>query len=91
MRDYEDYVMVTDAGFPAGGICHARGVNASLPPVWLIYFTVPDVAEAVERCRGAGGKVLFVSNLDVLGGYAIIQDPAGAVCAISAPPPSDEE
>ena len=31
------------AAQPVSGICHARGSNADLPPVWLIYITVADL------------------------------------------------
>jgi uncharacterized protein len=31
---YADYVMVDAAGKPTAGVCHRRGPNAGLPPVW---------------------------------------------------------
>ncbi len=30
-----DYNMIDNDGNPLAGICHARGVNLGLPPVWL--------------------------------------------------------
>ena len=48
---YADYNMFGDDGNPAAGICHARGVNLGLPPVWMIYLPVGDLAESLRRVR----------------------------------------
>ena len=59
MGDYNDYVMaspVTGAG--AAGVCHARGVNADLPPQWIIYIMVEDLDHSVRQCAEMGGKLL---------------------------------
>ena len=48
MGEYDDYVM-KDGEEPVAGVCHARGMNAGLPPVWLVYLPVPDVEEAIAR------------------------------------------
>jgi predicted enzyme related to lactoylglutathione lyase len=36
MGGYADYCMSSAAGNMVAGICHARGVNAELPPVWMV-------------------------------------------------------
>ena len=85
---YDDYNMLPAPGAePAAGICFARGVNADLPPQWLIYITTPDVDAAAERCRKAGGKVLHGPRQMGEGLFCVIQDPAGAVAALYAPKP----
>ena len=48
---YADYNMLGDDGNPAAGVCHARGVNLGLPPVWMIYLPVGDLAESLRRVR----------------------------------------
>ncbi|MFA6234813.1 MAG: VOC family protein, partial [Bacteroidota bacterium] len=55
MGDYNDYGM-TPAGSdaPVAGICHARGVNAGLPPVWMIYIYVEDLDASIEACESHG-------------------------------------
>ena len=59
MGDYADYCMHPPGdATPVAGICHARGANADLPPQWLIYITVADLDQSVQRCRDKGGKVL---------------------------------
>src|SRR5690606_19485410 len=76
---YADYNMLAEGGNPAAGICHARGSNAGLPPVWMIYLPVGDLAESVRRVEEERGKVLKIAR-DEHGAYvyAAIQDPVGA-------------
>ena len=62
----------------AAGICHARGGNAKLPPQWIIYVPVKDLARSVYACQHLGGKVLHRLSEH----YVLIQDPAGAVMMI---------
>jgi predicted enzyme related to lactoylglutathione lyase len=82
MGGYSDYSMMAPDGSCGGGICNARGANAEIPPQWLVYITVQSVAKSVEKCIEMGGKVL--SGPRDLGNdtFCVIQDPAGAVCAL---------
>lgn len=82
MGGYDDYVMRADEE-PAAGICHRRGSNADLPPQWIVYFTVPDLAEAVRVAIERGGEVLSE------GSYALLRDPSGALFALTAAPPDE--
>ena len=84
MGDYSDFSMVPPAdGDPVAGICHARGGNADLPPVWLIYIIVEDLEASLEACIDGGGKVLVgPKGMGPGSSYAVIKDPAGAVCAL---------
>jgi predicted enzyme related to lactoylglutathione lyase len=84
-ESYADYVMVGGDGKAAAGVCHARGMNQSLPPTWLIYLPVGDIAESLRRVRDEGGQIIK----DCTGGdsgfsYAVIQDPVGAILALGA-------
>jgi predicted enzyme related to lactoylglutathione lyase len=78
MGGYEDWVMRA-GGRRIAGICNARGSNEGLPPVWLVYFAVADVARAVERVRALGGEVL---REPTGAGFAVARDPAGAAFAL---------
>ena len=81
MGGYSDYVMKPAEGDPAGGVCHARGSNADIPPVWLMYIVVADIAASAARVTELGGKILKGPT----GGqhnFCVIQDPAGAICAL---------
>lgn len=84
---YADYNMLDATGTPAAGICHARGVNADLPPVWLIYLPVGDLGESIRRTEGNGGKVVrSVRDAHGKPQYAVIQDPVGVFLALAAEP-----
>ena len=86
MGGYSDYCMMPPrAQQPAGGICHARGENQGLPPQWLIYITVPNLAASLRACVKQGGKVVRPTRN--MGGakMAVVKDPAGAVAALYQP------
>jgi len=87
MGGYTDFNMNTaDESNTVAGICHSKGVNAELPPQWLIYITVENVESSANRCEELGGKIL--SGPKGMGGYGkfcVIQDPAGAVAALFEP------
>lgn len=67
------------------GTSHARGVNAGLPPVWMLCLPVGDLEESVRRVAEEGREV--VSSMRGDGGayaYAVVRDPIG-VCFALAP------
>lgn len=79
---YADYIMLDEAGGPAAGICHARGLNSGLPPVWMLYFSVGDLAESVRRVEEEGGALIkLVRGEDGNYVYAAVQDPMGVYFA----------
>ncbi len=81
--DYADYNMMGDDGNPAAGICHSRGVNLGLPPVWMLYLPVGDLAESVRRVREEGGTIIKATR-GKDGAYtsAVVQDLVGACLAL---------
>ena len=85
MDGYEDYMMNAADGSGITGICHARGSNAALPPVWLVYFNVADVATSIQECTSRGGEVVHGPR-DLCGkDFCVIRDPAGAMCGLIGP------
>lgn len=83
MDGYDDYVMLTpDAGAGVAGVCHARGVNANVPPQWLIYINVADLDASVARCLELGGAIVDGPREVGESRFCIIRDPAGAVCGL---------
>jgi predicted enzyme related to lactoylglutathione lyase len=58
---------------------------ANVPPIWQIYFLVPDIATAVERIEANGGQVLN-GPMEVPGGDWIVNamDPQGAGFSLHA-------
>ncbi len=80
---YADYTMLGDDGNPAAGVCHARGANLGLPPVWMIYLPVGDLAESLRRVQEEGGKLIkSVQGTDGAYIYAAVQDPVGVYIAL---------
>ena len=80
---YADYAMLGEDGSPAAGVCHARGVNLHVPPVWLIYLPVGDLGESLRRVEGEGGRILRETRgKDGEYAYAVVQDPVGAYLAL---------
>jgi predicted enzyme related to lactoylglutathione lyase len=78
-----DYNMILPGGgAPAAGICFARGVNANLPPQWLIYIVVRDLEESLRNCLRLRGELLDGPRAVGSGRFCVIRDPAGAVAAL---------
>lgn len=84
MGEYDDFNMtVPGTGEPSAGICHARGPNADLPPVWLVYFLVENLEKSLEAVREGGGAILSgPRSMGAESAMAVIRDPAGAVAAL---------
>lgn len=83
MGGYADYVMSQPFnGTATTGVCWARGANAGLPPVWLVYFVVASLDTSLAHVRERGGAVLREPTSSGGGRYAVVRDPAGAVCAL---------
>ena len=80
---YADYNLIGGDGNPAAGVCHARGVNIGLPPVWMIALPVGDLAESLRFVEEGGGKIIEATQgNDGEYTYAAIQDPVGACLAL---------
>ncbi len=76
---YADFNMLAADGQPAAGICHARGVNLGLPPTWMLYLPVGDLAESVRRVPQEGGTVIKATRgRDGAYACAVVRDPVGA-------------
>jgi predicted enzyme related to lactoylglutathione lyase len=89
MDGYNDYCMKPpESESPVAGICHARGSNAALPAQWLIYITVASLDESLKQSAELGGEVMVPTRDAGDGRFAVIRDPAGAVCALYEATPS---
>lgn len=82
MNGYSDFNMCTAEGAPVAGVCHARGPNAGLPAQWLMYVVVEDLDASLSSCVEMGGKVVAGPKSMGSARYAVIEDPAGAVCGL---------
>jgi len=83
MGGYPDFSMNTPgSGTTITGVCHARGVNADMPPVWMPYFTVADLDASIAACTERGGEVVVQPRVLGEGRFCVVKDPAGAVAAL---------
>ncbi len=84
---YNDFNMIApESDLTVTGVCHAQGVNKNLPPQWLLYFTVKNLDKCIDECTANGGKVIAeAKDMGNYGRYCVIEDPAGAVCALFEP------
>ena len=93
MGAYADYQMnAAGTDQPVAGVCHARGVNADLPPQWLLYVTVPDIDASIRACTDGGGSVIAgPRGMGAYGRFCVIRDPAGAVMALLEAPRAPQQ
>jgi hypothetical protein len=84
---YSDFNMIApESDLTVTGVCHAQGVNKNLPAQWLLYFTVKNLDKSIEECTTNGGKIIAeAKDMGNFGRYSVIEDPAGAVCALFEP------
>ncbi len=80
MGGYSDHCMNAADGKTVAGVCHSRGMNANMPPQWMIYIVVDDLEKSLAACTAGGGEVVL--RRDGNNGFAVIRDPAGALAAI---------
>jgi uncharacterized protein len=66
-----------------GGIPPASHRDPSVPPHWLVYFSVSDCDGTVTKATQLGARVyLSPMNIEDLGRMAVLADPQGAAFAI---------
>lgn len=84
MGEYADYNMTSpESGTARAGVCHRRGQNAEIPPVWIPYFQVAGLEARVAAVEAEGGTLLSAIRGSASSGrYVFVRDPAGAVCAL---------
>jgi uncharacterized protein len=85
MGDYDDYCVGPADDDPVAGICHKRGSNAQIPSQWMMYIVVENLDSALAACTKAGGEIIVPTRNMGVANYAVIRDPAGAVCALYQP------
>ncbi|MCA9911919.1 MAG: VOC family protein [Anaerolineae bacterium] len=81
VEDHTDYNMTSDGDIVAG-ICRKEGYNAAIPSQWMNYIRVADLDASLESVKEHGGKVVVEPRGEAGSRLAIIEDPAGAVCAL---------
>ena len=84
-----DYHMLTVDGVPVAGVMTSPDhlVEMGVPPHWEVYFRVDDANAVVEKAKSMGAQIMFGPEvLPMVGTFAVIQDPQGAVFGIQQAP-----
>jgi hypothetical protein len=83
MGGYSDSCMIAPGTeTTVAGVCHSRGANVKLPPVWIVYIFVENLDLSLAKCVELGGSIIDGPRSMGEDRFAIIRDPAGAVCAL---------
>ena len=83
------YHMLMAGEMPVAGIMDMPPnlVEMNVPPHWEVYFRVDDADATVEKAKTMGAQVMFGPEvLPMVGTFAAIQDPQGAVFGIQQAP-----
>jgi predicted enzyme related to lactoylglutathione lyase len=54
----------------------------SVPPHWLVYFTVANTADAMDKAKSLGGSVVAGPMDTPMGPFAVVSDPVGAAFGV---------
>ena len=83
------YIVLQASGQARAGIQQRPASGAQ--PLWLTHFAVEDPAAAAAQARALGGRVLLAPTPEVRdGAMAIVEDPNGAVFALTHLPTLQE-
>ena len=83
-EEYNDYTMMSSTENAAGGVCTKRGMNKGIPSQWIMYISVENVAESLQKALEMGGKSIHeIKNKEGNLQFAIVEDPAGAVFGLA--------
>jgi predicted enzyme related to lactoylglutathione lyase len=66
----------------AGGMDMTNFLPEDVPPHWLVYFTVKNTDETMNKAKELGGKVLAGPNPTPMGPMAVLEDSVGAPFAV---------
>lgn len=85
-----DYTIIKQDGLPIGGVVRTRRTQDPSVAQWLSYVVVPDMDQAVEAFRQAGGLVFrgpLTARRDLR--VAAVADPQGAPVGLASRGPRD--
>lgn len=84
MADGKNYTMINVGDGTGGGMMTAP--DPGIPPHWLAYVAVDDLAASTKRAKDLGATMIM-ENIPVAdyGKFTILKDPTGAVIAMWQP------
>lgn len=79
----QPYEMWMNGETPIGGLIELPAPE--VPPCWMVYLSTPDLTATLEKVKSLGGSVLTEIGVPMVGRFAVIADPQGAVIAVIEP------
>ncbi len=77
------YTEFQQKGTSLAGMMAITKEMGPVPPNWMVYYTVANCDQSAEKVKSLSGKILMgPQDIPTIGRFAVIQDPAGAVCSI---------
>lgn len=58
-EEYNDYAMMSSPENAAGGVCTKRGMNKGIPSQWIMYISVENVAESLQKALEMEGNLFM--------------------------------
>jgi len=74
----DTYHMFKAGSRPAAGMMAITPEMGGVPPHWMGYVTVEDIASAVEKAKSLGATIRKDVTELPMGKFAVIEDPQGA-------------
>lgn len=60
-----------------------RAPSPQMPPAWLVYFLVDDLASSTQKAKSLGAQALMESTpIPGVGTFSLLVDPTGAHFAL---------
>ena len=82
-KDERGYLHIQTGKTMIGGMPPAEALSPGVPPHWLIYFQVSDVAGITEKAKASGARVFMgPEHMPGVGDFAVLADPQGAAFAL---------
>lgn len=84
VSDETGYLMIKNNGRYNGGMMQMDDSYGEMPPVWNVYFNVPDIEAAFEKVKAIGGTVVQdqINSAGDAGRFAIVVEPTGATAML---------
>lgn len=75
--DDTGYTFITNNGRGNGGIFEITDEMGNMPPFWMVYFTIENLEESVQKVQKLGGTVHMPGKEISVGKIAVVADPTG--------------
>lgn len=90
-NDSSGYLHIKNGETFIGGIPPAEYQKAEIPPHWMLYFHVSDVAASTEKAKEMGATICMgPMEIPKVGDMSVVADPQGATFALFTPGPREK-